>query len=575
MFELNYKKSNTDTLKNLSETESLEISDIQSYIPIYNKFFELTKETSNELSLKHHYSLKNLNDTKTYNTYTANIVDDKDNEREVDVFFKYAPLLDPVKYMLGKYDNSDNELFTLPKFQSNNETSHKKLLNDNNASYVDGFFVFLTSQLLHTHNFLHGVDYYGSFLCNKNNFVVDIIDDLEYLTKSSFFNNNVNELFIVDETFYEKLNEGDTRSKKEAIGILDDELVLELSDNAEIETLDKLFNSSTADLSLNESVDISSSIVYENKQGEENSDDSGSECSSRSSDTENEEDDEEDGDSEEEYDSESDFSESSDEDEKLNISIQKFPVQLVCTEKCENTLDHYLMSEKNIDEEELESIILQIIMTLITYQKAFSFTHNDLHTNNIMYIPTEKKFLYYRVNQKYFRVPTYGKLYKIIDFGRAIYKFRGNLLCSDSFSEDGDAASQYNFGPHLNEKKNVCEPNFSFDLCRLACSLYDFIDAEVDDDDKYTEKSYQEEIDIEKVIKSWCKDDKGRNILYKKNGEERYPDFKLYKMISRSVHNHIPEKQLERECFKHYIIGKKKINNKTKKEKTQIKSKCL
>ena len=564
MFELNYKKSNTDTLKNLSETESLEISDIQSYIPIYNKFFELTKETSNELSLKHHYSLKNLNDTKTYNTYTANIVDDKDNEREVDVFFKYAPLLDPVKYMLGKYDNSDNELFTLPKFQSNNETSHKKLLNDNNASYVDGFFVFLTSQLLHTHNFLHGVDYYGSFLCNKNNFVVDIIDDLEYLTKSSFFNNNVNELFIVDETFYEKLNEGDTRSKKEAIGILDDELVLELSDNAEIETLDKLFNSSTADLSLNESVDISSSIVYDNKQSEENSDDSCSECSSRSSDTENEEDDEEDGDSEEEYDSESDFSESSDEDEKLNISIQKFPVQLVCTEKCENTLDHYLMSEKNIDEEELESIILQIIMTLITYQKAFSFTHNDLHTNNIMYIPTEKKFLYYRVNQKYFRVPTYGKLYKIIDFGRAIYKFRGNLLCSDSFSEDGDAASQYNFGPYLNEKKNGCEPNFSFDLCRLACSLYDFIDAEVDGDDKYTEKSYQEEIDIEKVIKSWCKDDKGRNILYKKNGEERYPDFKLYKMISRSVHNHIPEKQLERECFKHYIIGKKKINNKTK-----------
>ena len=80
--------------------------------------------------------------------------------------------------------------------------------------------------------------------------------------------------------------------------------------------------------------------------------------------------------------------------------------------------------------------------------------------------------------------------------------------------------------------------------------MYDFIDAEVDDDDKYTEKSYQEEIDIEKV--------------YKKNGEERYPDFKLYKMISRSVHNHIPEKQLERECFKHYIIGKKKINNKTK-----------
>ena len=36
-------------------------------------------------------------------------------------------------------------------------------------------------------------------------------------------------------------------------------------------------------------------------------------------------------------------------------------------------------------------------------------------------------------------------------------------------------------------------------------------------------------------------DDNGKNILYKKNGEERYPNFKLYKMIARIVHNHTPE----------------------------------
>ena len=569
MFELMYTKCNDNTLNNLSNTDSLEIEDIQSYIPLYDKFFELTDETSNEIMLKHHYSLKNLKETKSYNTYNANIVDENNNEREVDVFFKYAPLLDPVKYMLGKYEKSDNDLFTLPKFNSTNLDTHQKLLNQNNASYVDGFFVFLTSQLLHSHNFLHGVDYYGSYLCNKNNFVVDIIDELEYLTKSSFFNNNINELFMVNDNFYEKINEGDTRSKKEIINILEQETVLELSDTNEIETLDKLFSNKESSESEKEMCDISSSIVYDNKKqnedGEDSDDESCSDCSSRSSDTENEcESDKEENDSDDEYDSELSDSDDDDEDETLNISIQKFPVQLVCTEKCENTLDQYLMSEKNIDEEELESIILQSIMILVTYQKAFSFTHNDLHTNNIMYIPTEKKFLYYRVNQKYFRVPTYGKLYKIIDFGRAIYKFRGNLMCSDSFSDEGDAASQYNFGPYLNDKKNVCEPNFSFDLCRLACSLYDFISEDDESDDEYTKKSYTEEIDIEKVIKSWCKDDKGRNILYKKNGEERYPDFKLYKMISRSVHNHIPEKQLERECFKNYIIGKKKINNKTK-----------
>jgi hypothetical protein len=40
-------------------------------------------------------------------------------------------------------------------------------------------------------------------------------------------------------------------------------------------------------------------------------------------------------------------------------------------------------------------------------------------------------------------------------------------------------------------------------------------------------------------------DDKGKNILYTSDGEERYPNFKLYKMIARTVHNHTPENQLE------------------------------
>ena len=68
-------------------------------------------------------------------------------------------------------------------------------------------------------------------------------------------------------------------------------------------------------------------------------------------------------------------------------------------------------------------------MILITYQKLFNMTHNDLHTNNIMYINTDKKHLYYKINNKHYKVPTFGKIFKIIDFGRAIYTFRSNLLC--------------------------------------------------------------------------------------------------------------------------------------------------
>ena len=64
---------------------------------------------------------------------------------------------------------------------------------------------------------------------------------------------------------------------------------------------------------------------------------------------------------------------------------------------------------------------------------------------------------------------------------------------------------------------------------------------------------------IIKIILAWCLDDSGRNVLYKSNGKERYPDFKLYKMIARSVHNHVPSKVLENEWFHKYIISKKKI----------------
>ena len=54
-----------------------------------------------------------------------------------------------------------------------------------------------------------------------------------------------------------------------------------------------------------------------------------------------------------------------------------------------------------------------------------------------------------------------------------------------------------------------------------------------------------------------------KNILYKANGDERYPDFKLYKMIARLVHNHTPEKQLDNvKFFKCIKSTKKQINRK-------------
>ena len=63
---------------------------------------------------------------------------------------------------------------------------------------------------------------------------------------------------------------------------------------------------------------------------------------------------------------------------------------------------------------------------------------------------------------------------------------------------------------------------------------------------------------IKKIILDWCNDDKGRNVIYKKNGEERYPEFKLYKMIVRTVHKHIPREVIKHPYFNKYIVKKVK-----------------
>jgi len=239
------------------------------------------------------------------------------------------------------------------------------------------------------------------------------------------------------------------------------------------------------------------------------------------------------------------------EEEVINATIPKFPVQVICMENCEKTFDELILANE-LTTEEWHSAFMQIIMILITYQKCFNFTHNDLHTNNVMYVETNKKYLYYCYKKKYYKVPTFGRIFKIIDFGRSIYKFNGNVFCSDSFNIGGDAATQYNTEPYFNEKKPRLEPNFSFDLCRLACSIYDYVIDETDDTKDLKDP-------IKRLILEWCLDDKGINMLYKNNGDDRYPDFKLYKMIARCVHNHTPQTQLERPEFKKFSNFKGEI----------------
>ena len=247
--------------------------------------------------------------------------------------------------------------------------------------------------------------------------------------------------------------------------------------------------------------------------------------------------------------------EEEDESEELYSFLFDFPIQMIALEKCDGTLDS-LLEDNKFNDHEFASIMMQIIFTLLIYQKTFAFTHNDLHTNNIVFKQTDKKFLSYCWNNIHYKIPTYGRIFKIIDFGRSIYRFQDKIMCSDSFAPGGDAHGQYNCEPYFNTTKPRLEPNYGFDLCRLGCSMYDFV-FDIGDELILTENDMTP---IQKIIRRWCQDDTGRNILYKRNGEERYPNFKLYKMISRLSHNHTPENQFQYPVFSQFKSNAKKPN---------------
>jgi hypothetical protein len=576
-FKIHYqKRKNVELFKRLEEPISLFLSKPQNYIPIYTRFFGLNDTNYNGINFNNKWFLSGVEERVEEgndNLFHCKLKNaDTNKVKTKEVFFKMAPLLDPYKYMIGKYDINNPQLFALPSVHSTLDNCNSKFLDTNNAAYVDGLFLFLSSQLRSAHKFIHGVEYYGSYLALKNDFKVNVFDDIDYLNTSDFFNKNKGTLFKVDD-YGHLFQELPRKLKPLCIGddislaslasldnamfenVFDDTDVVNLEDDGELVDLTHANLLSNQSMTLRSSSTCSSRSSYTNDSDLDldEYDGCGGACGDETEGKEEqrekgqeeggEEDDEEDDEEDEEDDEEAE-EEEEDEEEEILATIPTFPVQVIAMECCEDTFDNLIL-DNELSNDEWLSALMQVIMILIAYQKAFQFTHNDLHTNNVMYNQTDKKYLYYCYKKKYYKVPTYGRLFKIIDFGRSIYKFEGKIFCSDSFQSGGDASTQYNTEPYFDERKPRLEPNPSFDLCRLACSMFDYV---VDD--------FEELKDLTKltgtakrIIIEWCLNDKGINMLYKNNGTDRYPEFKLYKMIARCVHNHTPQAQLERPEF--------------------------
>jgi hypothetical protein len=461
---------------------------------------------------------------------------------------------------------------------------------------------------------VHGVDYYGGIVGLKKNYTIDVIDDLEYLVESDFFNTksapgglftveDYSHLFVssqngsklvpitihkneshrlsvgsIHENMYEDLFEQPTTEaspptlvtlndlKEMSLDIVDLDLQTignEPEEKCEnIETKSRGTATSTSCSSrtshTNSNDELEDSIDSEENENALMNDEVGQDSTELTCEDASQGDNASKTGTDEEHTDESSTQSGSsyvsEMEEKIHATINQFPVYAIAMEKCEDTLDNLIVSS-DLTSEEWLAMLMQVIMILITYQQAFCFTHNDLHTNNIMYNETEEKYIYYVYKKQYYKVPTFGRIFKIIDYGRSIYKCNGLLFCSDSFKLGNDAATQYNTEPYFNNNKPRLDPNYSFDLCRLACSMYDFL---VDITEEEENKQEEPEPHV-KIIKEWCLDDNNLNVLYKTNGVERYPGFKLYKMIARCVHKHTPKAQLLRPEFTKYLVSKTNV----------------
>lgn len=252
----------------------------------------------------------------------------------------------------------------------------------------------------------------------------------------------------------------------------------------------------------------------------------------------------------------------------VNIEMPSMPVILVYQEFHSGTMDELLEKEEIAGHKKgskgWEKIwlawIWQVISVLGFLQKAICFTHNDLHTNNVLWRDTDEEYLYYKSRDgTVWRVPTYGKIFSLIDFGRAIFRLGKQLWISDDHWPEHDAGGQYNFGPILNIFEPKVSPNPSFDLCRLAVSLIDGLFEDIPDKRKGRMAApisqdgswivYETVSPLFNLLYSWTIDDTGKTIYEEEDGGERYPGFDLYVRIARDVHSAVPREQFNKPFF--------------------------
>jgi hypothetical protein len=253
----------------------------------------------------------------------------------------------------------------------------------------------------------------------------------------------------------------------------------------------------------------------------------------------------------------------------IHAVLPKMPVVCMFLEKQSGTLDEFLedLNYAPIKTTEQQHTwaawLFQICAALTQVQAGLHLTHNDLHTNNILWKPTTQEYLYYKDTKgRQWKVPTYGRIFTIIDYGRAIFTMSGFTCISSDYNDGHDAAGMYNFGPIEDEDLPRVHPNRSFDLSRLSCSLLRALypinpdssskNAVITKDGTFIVRETAHP--VFNILWNWLKTKQGSNILETPDGREKYPGFELYSIIAANVTNAVPDVQLGKPVFQPFVL---------------------
>jgi len=154
-----------------------------------------------------------------------------------------------------------------------------------------------------------------------------------------------------------------------------------------------------------------------------------------------------------------------------------------------------------------------------------------------MFNYTDQEYIYYSYNNIYYRIPTYNKILKIIDWGRSTYNFNNFKGNNSIFNSDGDAFLQHAY-PRINKTgKQTVYPNFSSDLAIFASDILKL--------DNFPKKGR-----LYNLVKTWIEQ---IECALSNSG------FQLYIDIAKNCTKSIPLNQITAEVFKKFIYNNEDI----------------